>query len=223
MTKPTIGDFVLGLAYQYLFGKDKGEEEKPQIPELGEIAPIIKLRHKEGSVIIVLGRRESGKTVVCQRLAEIIGRPTYMVSPEQKPPNWIQELKLEQLAELPPPNSTLILDDLPTYMGSRSYQDALVQQVEHLIPVVRHRRKIILIFSSQTSGQADKWVMDADLIIMKAMGWLYSEVERPAVKKLADSIMPAFRSMSEYQQKRHCFLFSDDYKGLVRIDLPKVS
>jgi len=223
MTKPTIGDFVLGLAYQYLFGKDKGEEEKPQIPELGEIAPIIKLRHKDGSVILVIGRRGIGKTVTILRLAEIIGKPTYAIFPEQTPPSWVTELKLEQLDTEPPPYSTLLCDDLPVYMGSRDYYNILVQQLEKLIPMVRHKRKLTLIFSSQSSAQSDKYVLDSDLVLLKPANLLFADLERSSVSKLYRQIMPIYDRMSEYQQKRHIFVFAQDYKGLVRIDLPSKS
>ena len=209
----------LAFAINALLGQKK--EEQGDVPELGEVPAILTLRKKEGAVVVILGRRESGKTILSQRLAEVIGRPTYAVSPEQTPPQWIKELRLEELSEKPPPYSTLVLDDLPAYMGSRDYQDAFVQQVEKLIPVCRHRRKLILVFSSQTSGQADKWCMDADLILMKSMGWLYPEIERPTVKKLADKVMPTFRQMSDLQQKKHCYIFSDGYVGMARIDLPK--
>ena len=207
------------LLRHYLQKEESATKRESSVPELSEIPSIIELQKKQGAVVTILGKRESGKTVCAYRIAQIIGRPTYSVSPEQSPPQGVEELKLEQLETLPPPFSTLLLDDLPAYMGSRDYQDAFVQTVEKIIPVVRHKRKLILIFISQTSAQADKWVMDCDLVIMKPMGWLYPEVERPAVKKLADKVMPIFRQMTESQQKKHCFIFSDAYSGLARIDI----
>lgn len=207
--------------YHYLIGnKEKEPEVKHTLPELGEIAPIIRLKHKRGAVIIVLGRRESGKTIASLRLAEIIGRPTYMISPEQKPPSWVTELKLEQIAEEPPPMSTLVLDDLPVYLGSRSYQSALVQVVEKLIPVVRHRRKLILIFSSQSSAQSDKYVLDSDLVLLKPASILYADLERSGVSKLYKQVMPIYDKMSERQQQRYIAVFSQSWKGFVRVNMP---
>ena len=191
------------------------------VPELVDIPTIRRLKRKQGAVVLILGKRESGKTVLAQRLAQILERPTYAVSPEQKTPDWIQELRLDEISQRPPPYSTLICDDLPAYMSSRDYLNPLIRTIEQLIPVVRHRRKIILIFSSQSSGQADKWTMDADLVLIKPLNWLYAETERGAVKKLADKVMPIFAEMSEYQQKRHCYIFSDGYVGLARIDKPE--
>jgi len=219
-TESSAKRLALGLLYRYLMGNDK-EEAKPQIPELAEVAPIIRLKHKEGAVVDVIGRRESGKTIASRRIAEIIGRPTYAVSPEEKQPSWITELKLEELSDRPPAMSTLILDDLPVYMGSRDYQDSLVQVIERLIPVVRHRRKLILIFSSQSSAQSDKYILDADIVLLKPANLLFSDLERPGVAKLYKQVMPAYNEMNEYQQKRHIFIFSQSWKGLVRVDLPK--
>jgi len=201
--------------------KSTQPSSEDNLPELADLPCVKRLASRDGAVAVVLGKRESGKTVLCYRLAEIIGRPTYAVSPEQKPPHGVQNLKLEQLSELPPPYSTLFLDDAPVYMGSRDYSNVFVQQVERLIPVVRHTRKLILLFASQTSGQADKWILDADIVILKPMGWLYEDIERPAVKKLADRVMPIFQQMSEMKRKKHCYIFSDDYQGLARIDLPR--
>ena len=216
-TNPLLS-FGLKLLLNALEQKD--QQAKGGVPELGEVGAVKGLRKKSGSVSIVLGKRGSGKTILSERLAEAIGLPTYMVSPEEAPPSWIEELKIEQLGELPPPSSVLILDDLPQYMGSRDYMNIWVQQIEKLIPTCRHRRQLHLIFVSQTSGQADKWVLDCDLIFFKPMGFLYAEVERPAVKKLADKIMPIFSRMPEEQQKRYAYLLSESYKGLIRVSLP---
>ena len=187
---------------------------------MGEVPAVLKLKQKDGAVVLILGRRESGKSVLAYRLAQIVGRTTYAVSPEQKPPEWVHELKLEEISELPPPESTLIMDDLPVYMSSHSYQDAGVRVVEQIIPVVRHRRKLLLIFSSQAASLSDRYVMDADLIFLKKPNLLYADLERPAVAKFYKSIMPIFNQMNDAQAKRHAYLLSSDWKGLVSINLP---
>ena len=197
------------------------EREKSSVPELAEVPVIRNLQHKAGAVILILGRRESGKTVLSHRLAEVIGRPTYAVSPEQTPPKWIKELRLEELAEKPPAYSTLIVDDLPVMMSSRDYNNPLVQVLERIIPVVRHHRKIILIFSSQSSSMSDRYVMDSDIILLKPANLLFSDLERPAVAKLYKGVMPIFEKMSEGQQQKHAFIFSQGYRGLVSINLPR--
>ena len=203
-------------------GLNERESSAEDCPELADAPPIMGLCSKQGAVVLILGRRESGKTILSQRLGEIIGKPVYAVSPEQSPPDWIHELKLAQLDEYPPPHSTLILDDIPAYMSSRDYQDSLVQQVERIIPVVRHKRKLILIFSTQSSGLSDRHIMDADVVILKPANLLFGDLERPAVARLYKRVMPIFDDMSEYQQKRNCYVLSQGWEGLCRVNLPQM-
>ena len=216
---------LLNFGLNILLSKINTQEAKPEastIPELGDVSPVLSLRQKEGAVVVVLGRRGSGKTILCQRLAEIIGRPVYAVSPEETPPKWITELQPTQLEELPPTWSTLYLDDIPSYMSSRDYSDIFVRQVETMIPMVRHRRKLILIFAAQLASQADKYVLDADLVILKAPSILYADVERAGVKKLQDRAMQHWKGRTDRWLQRHCYIVSHLGEGLVRVNLPKV-
>ena len=176
---------------------------------------LLNLKKKDGAVILILGKRESGKTVLSQRLAEFLGRPTYCISPNQKPLSWMTEIKLEDIDNVPP-NSTLIMDDIPLYLSSRDYNEAIARNVERLIPVVRHR-KIMLIFISQTSGFADRWTMDADCIFLKQSSILYADIERPAVKKLMDKATPYFGNQTDIWLKKHAYFITDSFEGVIEI------
>ena len=219
---PRKGNALVNLALNLLlhrYGLDKGKNQEG-LPELADIPSIQALRKKAGAVILIVGGREFGKTIMSRRLAEIIGRPTYAVSPQEKPPEWIKELTLQELDEQPPPYSTLLLDDLPTYMSMRDYGTAYVQQVERIIPVVRHKRKLILVFIAQTSGQADKWCMDADLVLLKAPSMLYEDVERSSVKKWQDKAMQYWEGKSDHWLQRHAYVISRREELLARVAYP---
>jgi len=192
------------------------------VPELAEIPCITGLRRKAGAVILLIGARETGNTTEGLRLAEIIGRPTYGIFPEQKPPSWVTPLTLKQLDKEPPPFSTLFCDDAPIYAGNRDYHKSEVQFLEKMIPVCRHLRKIILIFRVQTSGQADRWMMDADLVSFRELNPLWGETERSSVLRLYKQIQPEFLKMSEHQKLRHCYLVHKSWQGWARIDLPNM-
>jgi len=179
---------------------------------------LLNLKSKEGAVILILGKRESGKTVLAYRLAEFLERPTYVVSPNQHPLPWMTEIKLEGIEEVPP-KSTLIFDDLPVYMSSRDYSEALVRNVEKIIPVARHKG-IIIIFVSQTSGYADRWVMDADAVFIKSPSLLYAELERGAVKKLMDRAAPYFAGQTPIWLQKHCYMVTDSWEGIIEIKKP---
>ncbi len=193
----------------------KPQPQKPRTVLNEKDVALISLRQKDGAVILILGKRESGKTILSHRLAEFLDRPTYCVSPNQHPPEGIKEIKLEDIDSVPP-NSTLILDDIPLYLSSRDYNEALARNVERLIPVVRHK-KIMLIFISQTSGFADRWTMDADAVFIKQVSLLYQDIERPAVKKLMDRALPYFKDKSDEWIKRHTYLITDSWEGILEV------
>ncbi len=206
---------ALKLAPYFLGYKSQSQKSTTTLTE--KDVALVKLRQKDGAVILILGKRESGKTILSHRLAEFLDRPSYAITPNQHPPEGIKEIKLEDIESVPP-NSTLILDDLPVYMSSRDYSETLVRNVERLIPVVRHK-KIMLIFISQTSGFADRWVMDADAIFIKQCSLLYADLERPAVKKLMDRALPHFKDRSDEWIKRHCYLITDSWEGLLEVKM----
>jgi len=132
----------------------------------------------------------------------------------------VKEIKLEELDRLPPRYSTLILDDVPAYMSSRSYTNPFVQTVEALIPVVRHRRKIFLIFNTQMASMADKYIMDADLVFFKPPNVLFQDLERPAVARWFKKVQPMFQVMTDMEQKKHAYLVTQSWHGMITVDLP---
>jgi len=201
----------LGISGEQGNGHSSGEQE------IGDLSSIAALRRKDGSVTVLIGRRESGKTVLGYRLAEILGRPTYAVSPEEKPPKGVTELSFEELEDQPPVRSTLLLDDIPVYASQHDYTSQSVRTLEKIIPMVRHRRKLHLICSTQSSGLSDKFIMDADLVLLKPANLLFADIERPAVARIYRQVQPLFDQMTEYSRRRHVFVLAQDWKGMVRV------
>jgi len=187
---------------------------------------LLSLRKKLGSVTLVFGSRDTGKTELCYRFMEFLGRPCYAVSPQQRPPPWIKRLKLEDIFKEVPPCSTLFLDDLPAYMSNKDYNDALARAVEKVIPMVRHAPappefpigRCHLIFASQSAAQADKYILDCDLAFLKPLGLLTPDMERPNVRRIYEKLVdPIFEGKSERWTQRHAFMLSRQYKGLIDI------
>lgn len=179
---------------------------------------LLTLKQKAGCVVVIIGRRESGKTILSARLAEFFARPTYIITPSAKPLNWMIAIKPQELDTVPP-RSTVILDDVPVYMSSRDYQNHTVKNIEKIIPVVRHKG-LVLIFISQTSGFADRWVMDADAVFVKQPSLLYADTERSAVKKIMDRAMPSFENKDDYWVRRHAYMVTDIWEGVLEVGMP---
>ena len=190
----------------------------------GKDQALLAVKRKAGSITTNIGTRETGKSELSYRIAEFFDRPTFAVSPQQRPPRWIKRINLDQIVADVPEMSTLILDDLPSYASNRDYNDQLVRVIEHIIPMVRHERqppdfpvgKVHLIFNTQSAAQADKYILDCDLAFFKPLGLLYADLERPAIKKIYQEIvMPLFDGHTDPWIQRHAFMFSRSWKGLI--------
>ena len=211
---------LFALLVNLLIPRQEEGAERREGPELGDLRTIATLRRKLGSVTIIIGRRESGKSVVGYRLAELLDRPIYAVSPEAPVPHGVTELSLEELDDMPPPGSTLFLDDIPVYASQRDYGVAAVRVLEKLIPVVRHKRKLHIISATQSSGLTDRFVMDADIVLLKPANLLFSDLERTSVARLYRTVQPLFDQMSPPECQRHIYLLSQNERRMVRVNLP---
>jgi hypothetical protein len=188
---------------------------------------LLNLKSKDGSVILAIGSRDTGKTELCYRLAEFLGRPTYAVSPQQVPPSWIQHITLEEVLTEVQPDSTLIMDDLPAYMSNRDYNEGMIRVMEKSIPMVRHDPsppefplgRIHLIFSTQSTAQADRYIMDCDAAFFKPLGLLMGDIERPNIARMyRNEIDPCFAGKNDMFIKKHAYMMSRTFKGMIEVN-----
>lgn len=180
---------------------------------------LLNLKRKRGAVVVVLGTRDTGKTELAYRVAEFLEKPTYAVSPEQNPhPEFIQRIRPDEVNERVASNSTIIFDDMPAYASNRDYNEALVREMEKIIPMCRHERKLHLIFSSQSAAQADKYILDCDMAFFKPLGLLKDDLERPFIRRLYNKYIDTeFEGKADYWVVRHAYMWSRTYKGLIEI------
>ena len=206
-----------------------GQKQQPQpqssLTLTQKDVALINLRQKSGAVTVVIGTRDTGKTQLCYRLAEFLQRPTFAVSPQQRPPSWITWVKdFNEIFSMIPPDSTLIMDDLPAYMSNKDYNEEFARSVERIIPMVRHDPdppdfpigRCQMIFSTQSAAQADKYILDCDVAFLKPLGLLLQDIERPAIAKIYRTMVDQeFEGKSEHFIKSHAYMMSRQYRGLV--------
>lgn len=191
--------------------------------EQGMLRALNRLREARGIVILIVGRRFSGKTVLALRLAEFFDRQTFMISPLETPPLWVERIDLKDIEERVPGGSVLILDDLPAYASSKDYGTVEVRMLERMVPLVRHwdnEKGLALIFSTQSTGLMDKHFSDADAIFVKPLSLLYADTERGAFKRLGDQAMEFFEGMEEKDYHQLVYFFSHEFKGPMRVSMP---
>lgn len=204
------------------FGLNQRRGPYSGYPELAEIPPVRRLMQMEGDVIPIIGAPYTGKTILARRLAEILGRPTFAVSPKERPPSWIKRIQLDDVIdpEKVPKLSTVILDDVLLYASTSDYKDPLVEKLEKIIPVARHERKVILIFCSQTSSLTDRHLFLGPCIFLKKPSLLFVDTERDGVKRLYQRAEEYFEGKSEKWLQRHAYCVGHTFEGLVSVALP---
>jgi len=191
-----------------------------ELPEVGDIPEIKNLQNKDGHVITILGRPEIGKSVLAARIAEIISKPTYIISPVARPPRWMTQIDIKDVETEPPPYSTLILDDMLEYMNNKTYYDKYVQLLEKVIFTARHERKLMVISCSQSSGLGDRHALAGGIICLKPPSILFEDLDRPHVIKLHKRAMPNWEGRSERWLQRHAYILTHTWEGLVRVNKP---
>jgi len=201
-------------------GDNRGEND--QYPEICEVDDVQELADQQGSVTTILGRPKTGKTIAARRIAEEIGLPVYTVSLKEKPPSWITPISFKDTETEPPPYSTLILDDALEYASISNYGDSTLDILHRNVFTVRHERKIHIIWCAQTSGLLDKYALASEVIVLKPPSILFEDMERPMVRKIQKRIMrEVWDGKSDYWLKRHAFVLSHSWQGVVRVSLPE--
>ena len=223
----TIDVFRVALKLApYFLGQRPPQAQQSRTLLTDKDVALLNLKKKAGSVIVLLGSRDTGKTQLAYRLAEFLERPTYAVSPQQKPPDWITWVKLNEIEEKVKSRSTLIMDDLPAYMSNRDYSEQMVQVIEKMIPMVRHEAippefpigEIHLIFSSQSSAQADRYILDCDAAFLKPLGLLMGDIERPNIAKIYRMVVnEEFEGKDDAWIQKHAYMLSRGFKGLIEV------
>ena len=150
------------------------------------------LLSKSGAVSVIIGRRGLGKTSLALRIAEARAKPVFIVSPNARVPSWVNKIGFGNINEnTVPGGSTLILDDVATYMSNRDYSDSIVKETERMIPMVRHwdnEKGLFLIVCTQNAGIVNKHVLDTDALFIKQLSILYEDVERAGVQKFISEL-----------------------------------
>ncbi|USN45200.1 MAG: hypothetical protein H6502_04030 [Candidatus Woesearchaeota archaeon] len=182
-----------------------------------------KLLHKS-LILLILGKRGSGKTATGMRLLEHIHentkKKTFVLGYEEtKLPFWVKKAKdVESL----PNNTALLIDEGAVTFSSRDAMKQSNKYLGKLMAVARHKN-LTLILVTQNSAMIDLNVLRlADSIIFKEPSLLQSKFERKAIKDLYDKVMPHFKPLKATHDSLAPFwvIMDDEYEGVLTSPLP---
>lgn len=175
------------------------------------------------SVILILGKRGSGKSSLGYRLLEqlrtttkpyVIGLPDTAAS---KLPDWIGiATSLDEV----PPGSTVLVDEAYILFHARNSQTSANKELSQALNLSRQNDQT-LIFVTQESRQVDKNLVSvANVVVFKEPSALQVEFERPEVRKIAEKAVEEFRTVGgDKRAWSYVFAPETDHAGLVKNQL----
>lgn len=177
------------------------------------------------SVVVILGKRGSGKSSLGYRLLELARttRPTYAVglpaSVISKLPDWLGVgIALDDI----PPGSTVLIDEAYISFHARDSQTRSNKDLSQVLNLSRQRDQT-LIFVTQESRQVDRNMISvADVIVFKEPSALQVQFERPEIREFAEKATAEFRQLSG-NRRRFSYVVSpgQDYAGMIENNTPE--
>ena len=157
------------------------------------------------SVVLVLGHRDMGKTVLCCRIQELKldVAPPYAIGLPPKArrilPDWYG------LADDPfdvPPYAVIYIPESYRMFHARATQTAQGRTLGDLVNLSRHRRHT-LIFDVQNPAHLDRNIIsEADVILAKEPGPFTQGFDRPQIRHIMNSARAAFAGVGASRKKK---------------------
>lgn len=177
------------------------------------------------SVVLILGKRGSGKSALGYRLLELFRNQLspYVVGIPQAAartlPDWIG---ITETLEDVPHRSIILLDEAHLAYHSRNSFKRANTGVSRLLNLSRQRDQTV-IFVTQEARQIDVNIASsANVIVFKEPSMLQFEFERRELRQLAQRATDAFTGLSSTRRKRSSYVHSpdNDFQGLLESELP---
>ncbi|MBN2098108.1 MAG: helix-turn-helix domain-containing protein [Dehalococcoidia bacterium] len=176
------------------------------------------------AVVLVLGKRGSGKSVLGYRLLELFryGPTPYVHGlPKQAHgllPDWIGNVaNLEDTAA----KSMVLIDEAYLRYHSRESLGPSSVLMSRILNLSRQRQQT-LVFVSQEARQVDKNIASsASVVVFKDLAMLQLQFDRPELNKLAAQAKQAFEAVKG-DERRWSYVYSPDadFLGLLENSLP---
>ena len=181
---------------------------------------------ENSEVVLITGRRGAGKTALGTLLLEnspkkeayFVGLASeyWQLLPEMITPLPLDMQGLENL----PSEAAILIDEAMLWFYSRNSLKGMNKLISILVTEARHKGQL-LIFISHSLRKLDVGIaIDADAIIFKEPSLLHSKFERKEILELVRQAKRAFDEIPPPERVKHAYLVSQDYEGMLEVELP---
>jgi len=178
-----------------------------------------------GKVILVLGKRGSGKTALAARIAEFIsatyGLAIYWVglpaAARNLLPSWV---KLVNDPGQVPSGSVVLADEAGLRYASLSFNSKDNKLLRAQLMIARHNYTS-LIFAIQSSRDLEASIVrQADSVIFKRPGFNQPETERLNIRPMAREAAQIFQKIPKEKMEASAMVFDDLFSGVITTTVP---
>ncbi len=169
-------------------------------------------------VILITGKRGSGKTALGMKMLEIFAharKKCYAIGFSKGLPRFIKSVRS---VEDVPNNSVLLIDEAAILFFARDAMSKINKMISKIMAIARHKG-LLLILVSQSSALLELNVLRlSDTLIFKEPSLMQAKFERKALQEMYKKITPIFKSLQE--KKKYFYIWDDEFEGLLSFDLP---
>ena len=199
----------------------KFQDFKVEKEILGDYPTFQKRLHQDSKIVLIFGKRGSGKSALGLRILENIKATTkrncYALGiKEDVLPSWITTLQNIHDAET---ESIVLIDEGAISFNSRESMKDKHKELSKIMAIARHKN-LTMLFITQNTGLIDKNVLKlADSLMIKEGSLLQVEMERLEIKKF---YLKAKESLENIQgnKVKYLYLVDADFEGLLTHELP---
>lgn len=188
---------------------------------LGDYNHFKKKLNDDSKIILIFGKRGSGKSALGLRMMENIraetNRDCYALGiNEIYLPLWINPISNIDEANI---GSVILIDEGAVSFNSRESMKETNKELSKIMAIARHKN-LTLLFITQNTGMIDKNILKlTDSLMIKEGSLLQQEMERPEIKKFYIKSKELLENVKENRIK-YFYLIDSDFEGILEYSLP---
>lgn len=176
---------------------------------------------KESLIVLIFGKRGSGKSALGFRILENIYGKTRrnccaLGIKKELMPKWIHSIDDVETA---PNGAVILVDEGSISFGSRESMNIKNRELSRLLSVARHKN-LTIIFITQNTGLIDRNVLKlTDTLFIKEGSLLQLEMERAEIKKMYENAKKEFVKLKG-EKNKYVYIIDSDFIGTIEHSLP---